>query len=229
MKPKRHNPLLHIFLCLIFYLSFSINAYPAVSENLIEFSLSTQSHSSNFKFPTTAYEVHSDQLGISWYEPFSHYFQAGLEVGYIEMSQLNNPVSSAQFTSGQYAGLLLRFLPVTTSSLSLILNLDYRYNRTEGVNSGQNSQFAWHETVFSSEIQFHPVELVSFFVAAEYQLVNGEQRDSGDINQIKPFSEAQQEGYRYGLDLTANRTGIIRLEGFSGFKDGVSLYFKRKF
>lgn len=219
------NKVQPVALCLFFFLSFTINAYPVLNDKLIEFSLSVQSQSSNFKFSTTTDKVKSDQIGISWYEPFSKYFQGGLEVGYIEMSQINNPVSSAQFTSGQYAGLLLRFLPIDEANLSLLLNLNYRYTRTEA----QTSQFAWHETVFSSEIQFHPVEQISLFLAVDYRLLSGEQRDSGAITQISPFSENQQEGYRFGLNFMPYRTGIIGVEWFSGFRDGGRLYFKRMF
>ncbi|GMR16030.1 MAG: hypothetical protein BMS9Abin31_0331 [Gammaproteobacteria bacterium] len=214
---------------LFFLLSFSINAYPVFNDKLIEFSLSVQGQSSNFKFSTTTDKVKSDQIGISWYEPFSKYFQGGLEVGYIEMSQINNPVLSSQFTSGQYAGLLLRFLPVDKPNLSVLLNLNYRYTRTKGATTTQTTQFAWHETVFSSEIQFHPVEQISLFLAAEYQLLNGEQRDSSTITKISLFSENKQEGYRIGLNFMPYRTGIIGVEWFSGFRDGGRLYFKRIF
>ncbi len=200
-----------------------------MNDKLIEFSLSVQSQSSDFKFSTTTDKVKSDQLGISWYEPFSKYFQGGLEVGYVEMSQINNPVSSAQFTSGQYAGLLLRFLPLDEPNFSLLLNLNYRYSRTDGATTTQNSQFTWHETVFSSEIQLHPIEQVSLLLAIDYRLLSGEQRDSGAITQIRPFSENQQEGYRFGLNFMPYRTGIIGVEWFSGFRDGGRLYFKRKF
>lgn len=216
-------------LCLFIFLSTSIHARQQFNDNLIEFSLSIQNHSSKLEFATSTDNVKFDQLGISWHETFSHYFQAGLEVGYIEMSHVNNPIASAQFTSGQYAGVLFRFLPVDNSNLSLILNLDYRYNKTEGTSTTQKSQFAWHETLLSSEIQFHPGDKVSLFLAAEYLFLDGEQRDSSSTTQIRPFSESQQEGYRVGLDLIPYHTGIIRFEWFSGFNNGGALYFKRKF
>jgi len=53
-----------------------------------EFSLSVSNQNTYFNFPSNTNEVRFDQLGVSWYESFSSYFHAGLELGYIEMSQI---------------------------------------------------------------------------------------------------------------------------------------------
>ena len=75
-----------------------INA--AQINNFIEFTLSTQNQSANLKFSANTYKTKTNQLGINWYEPFTQYFHAGLELGYLEMSQIDNVLASAQFTSG---------------------------------------------------------------------------------------------------------------------------------
>lgn len=227
---NHRNKVQRIILFLFIYLSYTYaNAAQIINNNLIEFSLSVQNEETHFKFPLNKYNVKFDQVGISWYEPFSTYFHGGLELGYIDMSQIENPLTSAQFSSGQYAGLLLRFIPVNNSYLSLMLNLNYRYNKTEGKSATQNTEFAWHQTVFSSEIQFHVSNQISLLLAAEYQHLNGEQRDSGSITQLTPFSEAEQLGYRIGLNFMPYRTGIIGIQWSSGFRDGAQVYFKRRF
>lgn len=216
-------------LCVFLFLPFSLNAYQAFNNNLLDFSLSVQSQSTKFKYSTSTNKVKSDQLGISWYEPFSSYFHAGLEFGYIEMTQINNSVLSALFTSGQYAGLLLRFFPVENEHFSLILDLNYRYNQTEGKTDSQQTQFSWDETVFSSEFQFHPFDKISFYLAAEYQVLSGEQRDSGTLTQISSFTEKEQQGYRFGLQLVPYRGGVVGIERFAGYRNGGRIYFKRQF
>jgi len=218
-----------IFCIFIFLPLTHVSAAQIINNDLLEFSLSIQNQTTRFNFPLNSYEVNADQLAINWYEPFSQYFHGGIELGYLEISQIENPLTSAKFSSGQFAGLLFRFLPLNTATISLTLNLNYRYNRTEGKSLSQNSQFAWHETLFFTELQFQPVDQISLFLAAEYQLLNGEQRDSGTSTQITPFSESKQQGYRFGINFKPYRTGIIGIEGFSGFRSGSRLYFTRTF
>ncbi len=227
MKLKKSIAIISV-LFLLLPCSF-VNAVQIIDNNLIEFSLSLRHQTTHFKFPLNSYKVKSDQVGISWYEPFSQYFHGGLELGYIDMSQIENPLSSAQFSSGQYAGLLLRFLPVDKPYLSLTLNLNYRYNRTEAKSTTQNSQFAWHETLLFSELKFFPTEQFSVVIAAEYQLLNGEQRDSGTITKTTSFKEDQQQGYRLGMNFIPYHNGIIGVEWLYGFRQGGIIYFKRRF
>ncbi len=217
------------FLCFFVLLPLSLQAYPSSTSRLLDFSLSIQSQSSKTVSPVGTNKINIDQLGINWYEHFSHYFHAGLEVGYIEMTQANNPVISAQYTSGQFAGLLLRFTPVKKTNFSLLLDLNYRYNRTEGNSNSQQTQFSWDETTLSAEFQYRPGNTVGLYAAAEYLKLSGEQRDSGTITQLQDFSEKEQQGYRFGLQLVPYQGGIIGLERFSGYRNGGRIYFRRQF
>ncbi|MCW9032528.1 MAG: hypothetical protein OQK58_13630 [Gammaproteobacteria bacterium] len=198
-------------------------------QNFLEFSLAAQNQTSTLAFTTNTYKTKINQLGINWYEPFTQYFHGGLELGYIEMSQADNTLSSARFTSGEYAGLLLRFIPLESEALSLRLNLNYRHSRTIGKNTDQDTQFAWNEALFISELEYRPVHNIGLILAVEYQALNGEQRDSGTISKITEFTESEQQSYRFGVHFTSNRTGVIGIEGFTGFKTGTRLYFLRKF
>lgn len=226
----RKNNVLFIFLCLLFFLPLKfINAAQLINNALVEFSLSVQNQTTYFDFPTKAYQVKSDQVGISWYESFSKYFQGGLELGYIEMSQIDNPLASAQFSSGQYFGILFRFLPIDDPFASLTLNLNYRYNNTEAKSTNQNSEFAWHETLFFTEAELRPFDKISLILAAEYQNLAGEQRDSGSISQITRFSASEHLGYRFGINFKPDPTADIRIEWLTGYRNGGRLYFKRRF
>lgn len=226
----RNNTLQCLILCLLFFTPLKIiNAAQINKNNLVEFSLSIQNLTTDFKFPTNTYEVEMDQLGISWYESFSQYFHAGLEIGYIDMSQIKNPLVSAQFSSGQFAGIRLRFLPIDQTYISLRLNLNYRYTKTEADGLSQNSEFAWHETLFSTEFELRPFNKVSLIVAAEYQDLSGEQRDSGIISQITQFSDSRQYGYQFAVNFKPYASADIGIKWFTGHKRGGGLYFSRRF
>ena len=229
-KEMRKNKTQFFILYLLLLLPFSyVNAARVINDNVFIFSLTTSSQNSNFDFSSNNYKTSSDQIGVNWYEPFSKYFHAGLEIGYINLSQKDNSISSAQFTSGEYAGLLLQVLPIDTPSFALTLNLNYRYNSTTGKSTNQETRFVWDEVLLFSEIEFQPTAQVGFVLAAEYLFLNGEQHDSGNITQITNFTNSKQHGYRFGLNFISNRTGIVGIEAFTGFSSGSRLYFSRKF
>ena len=224
MKSTLSSILLLIFLPFAF-----INASQITQSNLLEFSLDVGNDTTDFNLSANTYETKSEKLGISWYEPFTPYFHGGLELGYINLTQLDNSLTSAKFTSGQYIGLLLRFLPISFDLFSLSLNANYRYNSTQGTSMNQETRFVWNETLISTELSFQPTSLVGLTAGVEYQLIDGSQRDSGTITQVTAFNTSKNPGYRLGIDITTNRTGVVGFEWFTGFRSGTRLYFTRKF
>jgi hypothetical protein len=79
------------------------------------------------------------------------------------------------------------------------------------------------------QVHFQPIKNIRLFLAADYQILNGEQRDSGSITNITPFEGSEQQGYRYGINFITNRTGTVGIGRFTGFSSGTRLYFSRKF
>ena len=211
------------------FLPLSLVNSAHATNNDFEFSLSTSSQNTYFNFSSNTNEVRSHQLGVNWYENFSPYFHAGLELGYIEMSQINNAITSAQFTSGEYIGLLLRFLPVESPFFTLTLNLNYRYTRTEGKSTNQETLFSWNNALLFTELQFQPTKHIGLILAAEYRFLDGVQRDSGNITQITPFKGTKQEGYRLGINFNLNRNQTVRLEWLDGYRQGVQVNFAHKY
>ena len=226
----RNNTLQCLILCLLFFTPVKfINAAQQTNSELVEFSLSIQNLTTDFKFPTRSYQVKMDQAGIRWYESLGEYFHAGLEVGYVDMSQIDNPLVSAQFSSGQFAGIRLRFLPYNQAHISVSLNLNYRYSKTKADGLSQESEFAWHETLFSTEMELKPSNKVSLIVSAEYQDLAGEQRDSGNVSELTQFSNSKQQGYQVALNYKPYVNADIGIESFSGYRRGGGVYFRRKF
>ena len=222
-KYKRFFSWLFIFLTI----SFS-NTLQAIDSRLVEFSLYSADQNTHFNFSSNNHEIEYQQLGLNWYESFSSYFHAGLELGYINVTQLEKLLPSAQYTSGEYTGLLFRFLPIEKDFVSLLVNLNYRYHQTKGSSTNQETEFIWSETALSSELQFHTTEYLTLFIAAEYLILDGKQHDSGDINQISSFSNTHQQGYRAGINFVLRRYEHIKIEWQSGVKNSVQLYFTRK-
>lgn len=225
----QNNKFRNLFSAFLIFLALSYsNTIQAIDSRLVEFSLYSVNQNTHFNFSSNNYETKYQQLGLNWYESFSSYFHAGIELGYINVTQTENTLTSAQYTSGEYAGLLLRFLPIEQDFISLIVNLNYRYHQTKGSSTNQETEFVWSETALSSELQFHITENSSVFVAAEYHILDGKQHDSGNINQTRSFNNVNQQGYRTGVDFELRRNEHIQIEWQTGFRNGVQIYFTRK-
>lgn len=213
---------------LFIFLPFSQTKAAHLSNNYsLEFSLVLSSTESQFNYGSSTYDTRFKKWGINWYEPFFDYFQAGLEIGNIEMTQSVKP--SSQYTTGEYAGVLLRLLPFTSPMFSLSFDLNYRYNSTLGESTNQLTEFIWDEVMFTGQLFFHPMKNVWLYMGADHQAIKGEQRDSGVTNRISTFKESEQKGYRIGIDFIINHTGTVGIERLTGFNSGTRLYFSRKF
>ena len=227
-RVKQILVIISLFICS--FITNTIYANQLRHNQLLEFALSAQNLTTDLKFSTNAYyKTKTNQLGINWYEPFTHYFHGGLEAGYLEVTQIENTLPSAQYTSGEYAGLLLRFIPLVTDKLTLRLNLNYRYSQARGSSTDQETQFAWNSALFNTELEYQLTNHVGVLVAAEFHNLNGEQRDSGTVSKITEFTESEQQSTRLGLNFTSSRNGIIGIEKITGFRNGTRLYFLRKF
>lgn len=227
MKSQDKN--LFYFLIFLFILVPFSYAKASGKGELTEYSLSLSNQDTYFDFQSDGIsKVRVNQLGINWYESMAEYFHAGLEFGYLELSQ-SNSIISAQYTSGQYVGLLFRLMPITRPYFSLNLNFNYRYNKTEGQISNQKTQFVWDEAFFAGEVQFHPNRHLDLILASEFQVLKGTQQDSGDISQIRSFSGQKEQGYRLGLNFKTNHNGAIGVDWITGYRSGIQLHFRRKF
>ena len=93
-----NNSSYYIILLLIFPFT-QLTAATPLNNNLLEYSLVLEHQSSDFKFDAYSHSTNFDTLGLNWYESFSRYFNAGLEIGQMEMTQASNSLASAQLSS----------------------------------------------------------------------------------------------------------------------------------
>lgn len=218
-----------ISLLLLFSANSIIVAAPHNNDNIVEFSLSLQSHLTQFNFTDKTHAVDTDQIGIRWYEFFTQNFYAGLEFGYLDLIQSNNFLSTSQLSSGEFIATSFRFIAIDQPSTSLTFNFYYRYNKTESINSTIKSEFLWYETVVCSELEFHAFKHFGFLVAAEYQDLQGKQREFGNVLEISRFTTNEHLGYRLGINFKPDPTANISLQWLTGYKKGAQIQFIRQF
>lgn len=229
MSFKKRNTQL-VYICFIFFLLIKcINAAQYRNSELTDFTLSLQKQKTYLISSTDTYKIELDQIGINWYEAFTTTFQGGLEYGNLNVNLSDNLQPSTQLSSGEYFGILFRYKPIEYSIMSLTLNLNYRYNKTESINSNQYSELLWHKILFSSEVELHPFDKVGILLAAEYQNLSGEQRDPINANQVIHFNADKHIGYRFGINIKPNPTSEIRFEWLTGYRKGGGIHFIRGF
>lgn len=160
---------------------------------------------------------------------FGTHFQAGLELGYIDMLQPHSPYNSAQASAGEYVGLLFRFLLLNKNALAFNVNLNYRYNRSKSTNTQQETKFVWHESLLSNQLQYKISNQTTLSLAAEYQLVTGSLRNLAADSSVKTFNTQNPYGVRLGLKYNLSQTEVIGFDWVEGYKTGGGIYFARTF
>jgi len=181
------------------------------------------------QFTDKSYLTSMQRIGIHWYETFSDSFQGGLEVGYLDMLQAQNPQLSAQISAGEYAGLLFRFLLINKNAFAFNINLNYRYSRSKGISEQQKSEFIWHESLLVSDLQYKISNKTKLSLAAEYQLVDGSLRSSTSNPAVKTFKTQHPYGVRFGLKYKLSQTEVIGFDWLNGYQTGGKIYFGRNF
>lgn len=229
MSYQKYNAqLVFIFLMFVLLINF-INAAQYRNSGLTDFSLSLQTQKTYFISTTDIYKIELDQIGINWYEDLTTTVKGGLEYGYLDANLSNNLQPSTQLSSGEYFGILFRYKPIESPIMSLTLNLNYRYNKTETINSNQYSDLLWHEILFSSEVELRPFDKLGIILAAEYQNLSGEQRYATNVNQVINFDAEKHIGYRFGINIKPTPTAEIRFEWLTGYRKGGIIHFSRGF
>ena len=189
-----------------------------------------QSYNSNWLYTNNStQDTHISRLGIGWKEKISEYIHGGLKAGYLDISQANNPISTSRITEGQYFGITLGSTIIDLEWFSLNSGLGYSYNSTEKQETSQSVELRWNQTVLNVQTTFHFIPRLSLTLGGKLIWIDGEERATGTITQIRSFEQNKIEGYYARIDLATDRTGSIGVSWEGGTQEGVSVYFRRQF
>ncbi len=210
---------------LLFNTSARANTDPTVTD----FVLFIEHSDSQWVYPTDRQETTTTRLLAIWHESFGQSLKGGLRLAYLDVSQAANPLPSGQNATGYGLGFDLHAGLLDREMLQVGLRFAYDYQSTRGHSPDQLSEFVWHTGEFGLDMILAPTARLSFLTGASLVWLDGEQRVSGNINQVIPFSEDEPLGYYAGLRLKTDATGSIGLRYFGGFRQGGELIFQRDF
>ena len=208
---------------------FSSPSWANYDPTVSDFALFIQHTDIDLAYPATSRQTTSTRLLAVWHEYFSPSLKGGLRLGYLDLSQASNPLPSAQNSTGYSLGFDIHALLVEQRMLHLGLAFAYDYQSTQGSSADQTSDFVWHTGLVGIDMILAPAAQFSVLAGTSLTYLDGEQRVSGNLNQIIPFNEDETIGYYAGLNLRTDATGSIGLKWHGGTMQGVEFVFRREF
>ncbi|TDY01037.1 hypothetical protein [Thiohalophilus thiocyanatoxydans] len=197
--------------------------------NSLDLSLQIAHHETRWQYAGQTVTSKSSILGVRVRETLAPRLSGSLYAGYLDLSQPNNPLSAAQVTTGYQTGIELDLLLLDMNRLRLELSGGYRYQDTEGHADNTNVELVWHDTYAQLGLTIPLTEHLEFQALGGTSRTSGEQRASGDTDQLLTFDEQRQGYYAAGLSYWVDSTGYLSASWLGGNRDGFRLGFHRGF
>lgn len=223
------NTLTYKGLCLFIGLLFNSPTGANDDLGLNDFVLFIEHSDMQWVYPAVSRETTTTRLLAVWHERFGQSLKGGLRLAYLDVSQATNPLPSGQNTTGYGLGFDLHAGLLDRQILQLGLRFAYDYQSTQGKSPEQVSDLVWHTGEIGLDMVLAPASRLSFLTGASLTWLDGEQRVSGNINQLIPFNEDEPFGYYAGLRLKTDATGSIGLKYYGGLRQGGEFVFRRRF
>lgn len=208
---------------------FSPRGWADTDPQVNDFALFIQYTDMDWAYPVAVRETTSTRLLAVWHESFGASLKGGLRLAYLDLSQASNPIPSARNSTGYGLGFDIHARLLNQSFLQLGLLFAYDYQSTRGTSDNQITDFVWHTGEVGADVILAPNARLSVLSGISLTYIDGEQRVSGNLDQIIPFNENENIGYYAGLDLKTDATGSIGLKWYGGAKEGVEFVFRRQF
>ena len=216
-------------LCLFIGSLFYSPTWANDDSDVSDFVLFIEHSDTEWVYPAVSRETTTTRLLAVWHESFGQSLKGGLRLAYLDVSQATSPLPSGQNATGYGLGIDLHTGLLDRRILQLGLRFAYDYQSTHGKSPDQASDFVWHTAEVGLDMIVAPTSRLSFLTGVSLTWLDGEQRVSGNINQIIPFSEDEPFGYYAGLNLKTDATGSIGLKYYGGIRQGGELLFQRRF
>lgn len=169
-----------------------------------------------------------DHVALVLNEPSWQRFYGGLRLGYVDVSQADNPALAGFDLNGNSLGLRLGAFLIQNDRVKVFVQGDFDYLYAEDEEDEQKAEFDWTETTLQIGAS---VKLGLFRLSAgayRYNL-DGEQTLSGATDSTTRFGEEESTGATAGIEFQVDPTGYIGIHTESGARDGTRITFIREF
>ncbi|MFL6648038.1 MAG: hypothetical protein ACJ8KO_08750 [Sulfurifustaceae bacterium] len=197
-------------------------------EGPLDFALSFSHHELPLDYGPAHVDTSVDRASILWRERYGERLQLGLIGGYSLLSQTNNPATAGLDLDGYHAGVSLDLDLVRSSHFDMFFNAVWLYQKVDHADASQRV------TIITREPDARvgagvTVAGVRAYAGARYGRIDGEQRQSGTVNDTRAIHETRRSGAFGGLELRLDENGYVGVIGESGVDRRVGIYFGRVF
>jgi len=213
----------------LFLVAFSGPASADYPPGELELSVQIEHNETRWQYAGETLTSKSSILGIQLQETLAPRLRGRLHAGYLDLSQPDNSLAAARVTTGYYAGIELALLLLDTNRLRLELSSGYRYQDTEGHTDSTDVSLVWHDTYAQLGLTLPLSERLDLHALGGSSRTSGEQRVSGDTDELRTFDEKEQGYYTAGLSYRVDDTGYLSISWLGGNRDGFRFGFHRSF
>lgn len=198
-------------------------------ESRQDFSLTFGSTTTRWVYNDTPRDTRVRRLTASWSQPLTRSVWGGLNLSYLDTSQAAHPEAVGLDTAGDAVGIDMRMQLLSLAHFKLGLRFGYDYARTENSLDGQQIENDWTTTSLGLDAVLSLGKVLRFLAGTNFVSVDGEERLSGDSNQLSSYDEETSTGYYAGLRIKTDNRGHVGLRWHGGYQTGLFLSFSRQY
>lgn len=199
-------------------------------EAKLDFALRLSRYKTTFDYGTLDARSTLEEITTSWRYRINKHLQIGFIAGYSSLSQRNNPPTAGLDLDGWHAGIGLHFNLLHSKYVDLVFSTDYTFNDLSGdATNGDGVDIEWAKSRALIGLNVRVGKRVQLYGGGITNRIDGEQRQTGTVNQTLDFKHDRTSGSFVGLDIDLGRQGFFGVEIQSGETKGIGFYFKRFF
>jgi hypothetical protein len=215
------------YLFTLIILLLPLNAV-ALDDTLLGIRLDWSQYDTTVSMASTDRETRIDHVALVLNEPSWKRFYGGLRLGYVGVSQPDNPDLAGFDLNGNSLGLRLGAFLIRNARIDLFIQGDIDYLYTDAEEGAQKAELDWTEVNLQIGARLK-LGLFRFSAAGYRNNIDGEQTLHGDVNATTRFHQTEQTGVSAGVEFQVDPTGFIGIHTESGARDGTRLTFIREF
>ncbi len=193
------------------------------------FSFSISRSRADWQYPANLQATTLTRGELHLTEALAHRVTGELQLIYLDLSLPDNPLPEARNASGEGIGVSMQVSLLEGEALAMNWRLAYAYQSVSSPPGSQAAEFVWHSWGSGLDFILFPGRTVSVLGGASVGRIDGEQRNTGPLNQVLPFTESQRDSYHAGIRLRTDFSGSIALKAYTGARDTLQLVFRRRF
>lgn len=202
---------------------------PLFPDRPLDFSLRLSQHTLDLDYGGSRIDTSLDRAALLWRERYGTRLQLGLIIGYTSLTQTNNAATAGRELNGYHGGFSLDWELLRLGQSDIFVSADWIYQKVDYEYGGQKVVIVTREPNAQIGAGFRPVDNVRAYAGVRYGDIDGEQRQSGTVNETRKIKSAREAGGFAGAEFLLRDGGYIRLDAESAADRSVAISFGKRY